>query len=151
LDALEGENKRLRADLADKEREFSRQNDQMRHLVQDKELQSNKQKNEWAEIYGNMKRETEDLKRDVRMLNSENERLVKQLELAKAGHQGRGGLSDSETAKRLKKRELECQALWETLKDMYHGELRAYDTRQMLEILAVRALDTKAKRKLSIR
>jgi len=51
----------------------------------------------------------------------------------------------------LKKRELECQALWETLKDMYHGELRAYDTRQMLEILAVRALDTKAKRKLSIR
>lgn len=86
MDALEGENKRLRADLADKEREFSRQNDQMRHLVQDKELQSNKQKNEWAEIYGNMKRETEDLKRDVRMLNSENERLVKQLELAKAGH-----------------------------------------------------------------
>lgn len=49
----------------------------MRHLLQDKESQNNKQKNEWAEIYGNMKREAEDLKRDVRMLNSENERLVK--------------------------------------------------------------------------
>jgi hypothetical protein len=34
---------------------------------------------------------------------------------------------------------------------MYHGDIRAYDTRKMLELLAVRALDTKAKRKLSIR
>ena len=77
--------------------------------MQDKDSSSNKQKNEWAEIYGNMKRETDDLKRDIRMLNSENERLVKQLELAKAGRGGpaQGGQSDAETAKRLKKRELE--------------------------------------------
>ncbi len=75
--ALESENRRLRADLVDKEREYSRQGEQMRHLIQEKDFSSNKQKNEWAEIYGNMKRETEDLKRDVRMLNSENERLVK--------------------------------------------------------------------------
>lgn len=64
---------------------------------------------------------------------------------------GRSGYGDAEIAKRLKKRELECQALWETLKDMYHGDLKAYDIRQMLELLSVRALDTKAKRKLSIR
>lgn len=125
----------------------------MRHLLQDKDSQNNKQKNEWAEIYGNMKREAEDLKRDVRMLNSENERLVKQLELVKVTGSavGRSGYGDAETSKRLKKRELECQALWETLKDMYHGDLKAYDTRQMIELLSVRALDTKAKRKLSIR
>jgi len=98
-----------------------------------------------------MKREAEDLKRDVRMLNAENERLVKQVEIAKSSGGRAGDRSDMETAKRLKKRELECQALWETLKDMYHGDKRAYDVKSMLEILAVRALDTKAKRKLAIR
>lgn len=92
-----------------------------------------------------MKREAEDLKRDVRMLNGENERLVKQAETGKA----RG--TDQETTKRLKKRELECQALWDTLKDMYHGGTKTYSTDGMLEIMAVRALDTKAKRKLAIR
>ena len=93
-----------------------------------------------------MKREAEDLKRDVRMLNGENERLVKQ---AESGKNTRG--ADAETTKRLKKRELECQALWDTLKDLYNGGRQIYDTTQLLEILALRALDTKAKRKLAIR
>lgn len=148
LDALESENRRLRADMVDKEREHTRQCEQLRALLSDRDSAVNKQKNEWAEIYGNMKREAEELKRDVRMLNAENERLVKQLEVAK---QGGGKGSDAETAKRLKKRELECQALWETLRDMYHGDRRTYDTAGILEILKVRALDTKAKRKLAIR
>ena len=43
--------------------------------------------------------------------------------------------------KRLQKRELECQALWETLRDLYNGAQQSYDTRQMLDVLAVRALD----------
>ena len=49
----------------------------MRQLVTEKDTLASKQKNEWAEIYGNMKRETDGLKRDIRMLNKENERLVK--------------------------------------------------------------------------
>ena len=55
-----------------------------------------------------------------------------------------------EIAKRLKKRELECSALWETLRDMYNGNQQVYDTRQMLDVLAIRALDVKAKKKLGL-
>lgn len=96
----------------------------MRQLIAEKDQVVGKQKNEWAEIYGNMKRETDGLKRDIRMLNKENERLVKQIESTR----GAGGAganprahADREVVSRLKKRELECQALWETLRDMYNG------------------------------
>jgi hypothetical protein len=96
----------------------------------------NKQKNEWAGIYGNMKRETEDLKRDIRMLNQENERLMSQVEEARrAGGRGGASVVDPDLVKRLKKRELECSALWETLRDMHIGASKTYDTRQMLELL----------------
>ena len=72
-----------------------------------------KQKSEWAEIYGNMKRESDGLKRDIRMLNKENERLVKQIEQSRGpgaptASAAGGRLSLEETSKRLKKRELEC-------------------------------------------
>lgn len=112
IDAIESENRRLRADLEDKEREFSRQNDQMRQLLIEKDGIASKQKNEWAEIYGNMKRETDGLKRDIRMLNKENERLVKQIEQTRAGSQGanlrHSSANEMGVEKRLKKRELEC-------------------------------------------
>ena len=106
----------------------------MRSLITEKDTVSSKQKNEWAEIYGNMKRETDGLKRDVRMLNKENERLVKQIETSKSNPmQASRGVSgsgaDMDIKKRLQKRELECQALWETLRDMYNGSQQAYDTR----------------------
>ena len=42
IEALESENRRLRADLEDKEREFSRQNDQMRQLLIERDGQSTK-------------------------------------------------------------------------------------------------------------
>ena len=118
--ALENECRRLRSELQEKEREVLKQGDQMRQLLTEKEQVSSKQKNEWAEIYGNMKRETDGLKRDIRMLNKENERLVKQIE-ANRGSATAGGTNRTaqDTAHRLKKRELECSALWETLRDMY--------------------------------
>lgn len=123
----------------------------MRSLLSEKDAVAGKQKNEWAEIYGNMKRETDGLKRDVRMLNKENERLVKQIEVTKGGAPLRNNGSETEVAKRLRKRELECQALWETLRDLYDSQQQVYETSQMLDVLAVRALDQKAKKKLSIR
>lgn len=33
-------------------------------------------KQEWADIYGSMKKEADDLKRDVKYLNCENEKLL---------------------------------------------------------------------------
>ena len=95
-----------------------------------------------------MKNEIEDLKRNNRDLNQENQKLLRALD-AKGGDPA-GSAGYAETAKKLKKRELECSALWETLRDMYHGARQVYDTRQLLDILALRALDTKAKRKLNI-
>jgi len=87
----------------------------MRQLLIEKDGVTSKQKNEWAEIYGNMKRETDGLKRDVRMLNKENERLVKQIETTRSGSQGANlrhttntNANDIGVEKRLKKRELEC-------------------------------------------
>lgn len=65
---------------------------------------------------------------------------------------GQGGNKqiERELAKKLKKRELECSALWETLKDMHVSSRQIFDARQMTDLLALRALDTKAKRKLKI-
>jgi regulator of replication initiation timing len=100
-----------------------------------------KQKNEWAEIYGNMKQEIEDLKKDNKILNIE----VDKLQQYSSSKQ-----NEKELAKKLKKRELECSALWETLKDMHIPTRNIFDARQMLDLLALRALDTKAKRKLKI-
>lgn len=54
----------------------------------------------------------------------------------------------------MKKRELECQALWDTLKDLQvqtGGGKQIFDAKQMNDLLALRALDTKAKRKLALK
>jgi hypothetical protein len=110
-------------------------------LLSEKDNSITKQKNEWAEIYGNMKQEIEDLKRDIKALHLENEKLVQG---------GSNRQVDRELAKKLKKRELECSALWETLKDMHISSRQIFDARQMQDLLALRALDTKAKRKLKI-
>ena len=92
-----------------------------------------------------MKQEIEDLKSENKVLNAESEKLIKQLELGGGNRQ-----IEKELAKKLKKRELECAALWETLKDMRISGRNIFDARQMVDLLALRALDTKAKRKLKI-
>lgn len=50
----------------------------------------------------------------------------------------------AEASKRLKKRELECQALWDTLKDLKTNDRKMFDVNQMKAVLAKRSLDTKA-------
>jgi hypothetical protein len=50
----------------------------------------------------------------------------------------------AEASKRLKKRELECQALWDTLKDLKTSDRKMFDVNQMKAVLAKRSLDTKA-------
>ena len=121
------------------------------------ERQINEKKNEWAEIYGNHKETIDKLQREISMLQSENARLLKQLEAAEKRPPNFGGAPGgaaaaelAETTKRLKKRELECQALWDTLKDMKVQGQNLFDKQQMIAILASRALDTKAHRKLGL-
>ena len=48
---------------------------------------------------------------------------------------GNGGAADKEVAKKLKKRELECQALWDTLKDMRASGKNVFDANQMKGLL----------------
>ena len=55
-----------------------------------------------------------------------------------------------ETSKRLKKREAECQALWDTLKDMKNAGTNMFDAQMMIQLLKKRQLDTKAPRKLDL-
>ena len=50
----------------------------------------------------------------------------------------------------LKKKEVECNQLWETLRDMHISSKKLYDARQLNDLLAIRQLDSKAKRKLKV-
>ena len=47
---------------------------------------------------------------------------------------------------RLKKREMECQALWDSFKDI--KDKKIIDLNTLIQIFAKRALDSKAARKL---
>ena len=106
--ALKNEIDSLNRQLMDKERYIERQ--------------AAEQKNEWAGIYGSQKASQEKLESENIMLNNEIIQLKKQI--AEKVPPNFGGASAvnpteaAETTKRLKKRELECQALWDTLKDM---------------------------------
>jgi len=81
------------------------------------------------------------------MLENEKSSLESRLRDAQRGKSGnRGGDTSDETVKRLKKRELECQALWDTLKDLKNQ----LDINLVLNVLKKRALDTKANRKLGL-
>ena len=60
----------------------------------------------------------EAVQREVSMLNQENENLLRKLE-TKGGVSANAGKAEiAEASKRLKKRELECQALWDSIKEL---------------------------------
>lgn len=62
-----------------------------------------------------MKNEITTLKDDINLLNNENDKLIKLND--KSSNQTRK--HEMEIAKKLSKRELECSALWDSIKDMY--------------------------------
>ena len=71
-----------------------------------------RKKQELAEIYNSIKGENEQLKNDVRHLNQENEKMLRNLEKSvnksSTTSQQPSVAADRELAKRLKKRESEC-------------------------------------------
>lgn len=105
-----------------------------------------------ADMFASQKRQIEQLNHEIQILSQDKAALRKQLDsgnATRADTTGRPSAQEyAETCKRLKKRELECQALWDTLKDMKQAGKNIFDTSEVLKVLARRALDTKAARKL---
>ena len=77
----EEENNLLRLKLREKENEIIDIQREQRDELDHKDQLKVKQKNEWAEIYSTLKQEIEDLKSDIGILNSENDKLLNQLEI----------------------------------------------------------------------
>ena len=97
-------------------------------------------------------RQIDQLNHEIKLLQQDKQQLRRQLDAAQANTKG-GGVSAAEfaeTTKRLKKRELECQALWDTLKDLRVTGKNIFDVSEVLKVLSKRALDTKANRKLGL-
>ena len=92
---------------------------------------------EWQTIYDQMKMEIAHLNSENNMIKSENAKLVKI----------KGTKSDKDVLTKLRKRELECQALWDTIKEMYGGGA-GFTKEEMMKLLSLRALDCKAERKV---
>ena len=99
---------------------------------------------EWGEIYGNLKSEIEEYQCDIKLLNNENDKLLKLTESNKSKTKS----SDMEIQKKLGKRELECSALWDTIRDLYKGHSIPTDKKSLEKLFAVRALEIKARRKI---
>jgi hypothetical protein len=106
--------------------------------------QKAKMKEEWAEIYSTLKADIESYKGDIQVLNNENDKLLKLTD--KSASQSRK--SEMETMKKLSKRELECSALWDTIRDLYKGYAVPTEKESMEKLFSVRALEIKAKRKV---
>lgn len=103
-----------------------------------------KLKEEWTEIYSTMKNEIEGYKSDILLLNNENDKLLKLTDVST--NQVRK--TEMETLKKLNKRELECSALWDTIRDLYKGHANSSDKNSLEQLFKVRALEVKAKRKV---
>ena len=116
---------------------LTKENDQLRN-------EKLTMKDEWAELYATMKAEIEGYRHDVELLNNENDKLLKLTD--KSTTQSRK--SEMETMKKLSKRELECSALWDTIRDIYKGHANPADKGSLEKLFSVRALEVKAKRKV---
>lgn len=116
---------------------LKKENEQLKH-------QKVKMKEEWTEIYSTMKADIESYKSDIQVLNNENDKLIKLTD--KSASQSRK--SEMETMKKLSKRELECSALWDTIRDLHKGYAVATEKESLEKLFSVRALEIKAKRKV---
>ena len=64
-----------------------------------------------------MRQEIEDLKNDITVLNNENDKLLKQLEITDRTY-SLNKENEKELSTKLKKKDDECNSLWDTLKDV---------------------------------
>ena len=82
-------------------RALQEENDRLNHALMEKSRQVDKQlvdqKNEWAGIYGGQQAQVDQMQREISMLNTENEKLLKQLEVLERAPAGKAGATPAPT------------------------------------------------------
>lgn len=153
---LEGEQSHqsvIQQSMYEKEQSWMVEKQKLLEELEVKEKHRLKQKNEWAEIYSQLKQEITDQKKRMIDLSTDNEKLMKQLE--RSHHD----TIDTEISlkaqnenykQRLRDRENENGALWEVVQDLQrtHQSRGKIDIRDLQTSLVLKNLDEKARKKL---
>eukprot|EP00343_Euplotes_focardii_P001285 CAMPEP_0205804816 /NCGR_PEP_ID=MMETSP0205-20121125/7851_1 /ASSEMBLY_ACC=CAM_ASM_000278 /TAXON_ID=36767 /ORGANISM="Euplotes focardii, Strain TN1" /LENGTH=86 /DNA_ID=CAMNT_0053075035 /DNA_START=405 /DNA_END=661 /DNA_ORIENTATION=- len=85
-------------------------------------------RSEWAEIYSKLNSDIDSYTKDILLLNNENDKLL-QLTSSKPNNLA--------LTKKLGKRELECSALWDTIRDLYKGHSNPIDKSSLSKLFQV--------------
>ncbi|CAI2363717.1 unnamed protein product [Moneuplotes crassus] len=116
-----------------------------------KKAEVTKMKEEWSKIYTNLTTEVTKYKEEIGVLENnlelskqENENIIallnqKELQMKK---------TELDIQKKLGKRELECSALWDTIRDIHKGNAEPTNAESLEKLFTIRALEIKAKRKV---
>ena len=153
---LEGEQSHqsgLQQSLYEKEQVWMLEKQKLLEELEGKEKHRLKQKNEWAEIYSQLKQEISDQKKRMADLAVDNEKLMKQLE--RSHHDTIDAeitlkAQNENYKQKLRERENENGALWEVVQDLQrtHQSRGKIDIRDLQTSLVLKNLDEKARKKL---
>ena len=143
----------LRKALEEKERQIELQKERFETELESKEKHRIKQKNEWAEIYTNLKHEIKELKKKVSEMTEENERILNHAERNyRDSMDGKISLkSQNDNLKqKVKEKDQEIKLLWEVLSELQRtyqnkGKIDFNDVRTLL---VIKNLEDKARAKL---
>ncbi len=153
---LEGEQSHqtvLQQSLYEKEQTWMLEKQRLLEELEGKEKHRLKQKNEWAEIYSQLKQEISDQKKRMADLAVDNEKMMKQLD--RSHHDTIDAeitlkAQNENYKQKLRERENENGALWEVVQDLQrtHQSRGKIDIRDLQTSLVLKNLDERARKKL---